>query len=175
MYIFSAVGVYLYGGMLSRDPLNPSSILLNQTSYAESEYWANNFNDMLSGMNVIFNLLVVNNWPIMENALLEVTKMYYHRIFFVLVYIFGFVVVNNIVIALIIESFMREWQKNVQNKGDGAEISSKGGVQLHVEFDARNITGTDTNLHGRYLAKFRRTAKASINCKKTLRELFSPA
>ena len=62
--------------MFSQDPSNPSSILLEATDYVQNEYWANNFNDTLSGMNVIFKSLIHNNWPIMENALLEVTMMY---------------------------------------------------------------------------------------------------
>ena len=33
---------------------------LEGTTYADCFYWGNNFNDLLSGMNVAFNLLVVN-------------------------------------------------------------------------------------------------------------------
>jgi len=123
----------LYGGLLCRDPSNASSTLLEATDYVENEYWANNFNDTLSGMNVIFNLLILNNWTIIENALREVTKTYHHRIFFVFVYIFGVIIVNNIVIALIIDSFMREWQKNVEKKVHSAENVSKGDVNLQLD------------------------------------------
>ena len=60
MYFFAALGVQLYGGLITRDPSNPLSWLLleNGTDFTENEYWANNFNDMISAMNVLFNLLV---------------------------------------------------------------------------------------------------------------------
>jgi hypothetical protein len=38
--------------MITRDPNNPLSFLLLDSGFAESEYWPNNFNDMLSAMNV---------------------------------------------------------------------------------------------------------------------------
>lgn len=52
MYFFAALGLQLYGGLISRDPSNEVSYLLLGTDFSNSEYWANNFNDMLSGMNV---------------------------------------------------------------------------------------------------------------------------
>lgn len=58
MYFFAAVGVQLYGGLITRDPSNRLSWLLLGTDFADNEYWANNFNDMISAMNVLFNLLV---------------------------------------------------------------------------------------------------------------------
>ena len=58
VYIFSWIGMYSFGGLISRDPNNPVSQLLNGTDFAGAFYWANNFNDMLSGLNVCFNLLV---------------------------------------------------------------------------------------------------------------------
>lgn len=49
--------------MITRDPANPLSfVLLEADDFVGNNYWANNFNDMMSGMNVLFNLLVVNNW-----------------------------------------------------------------------------------------------------------------
>lgn len=52
MYLFAALGMQLYGGMITRDPENPLSHLQLNSLYAESRYWANNFNDMFGGMNV---------------------------------------------------------------------------------------------------------------------------
>lgn len=55
------------------DPNNGLSELLLDTDFASSEYWGNNFNDMLSGMNVMFNLIVVNNWTTCEGGYEAVT------------------------------------------------------------------------------------------------------
>lgn len=62
MYFFSTLGMHLYGGQITRDPGNPLAYLLVGTDFADNDYWANNFNDIFSGLNVLFNLLVVNNW-----------------------------------------------------------------------------------------------------------------
>jgi two pore calcium channel protein len=62
MYWFAAMGLILYGGLITRDPKNPLSQVILGNDFSENDYWANNFNDMMSGMNVLFNLLVVNNW-----------------------------------------------------------------------------------------------------------------
>ena len=52
MYFFAALGMQLYGGLITRDPQNPIAYLILDMVSADSEYWANNFNDMVSGMNV---------------------------------------------------------------------------------------------------------------------------
>jgi hypothetical protein len=62
IYMFAAIGMHFFGGLITRDPNNPVSSVLEGTEFADNFYWANNFNDLLSGMNVCFNLLVINNW-----------------------------------------------------------------------------------------------------------------
>ena len=52
LYVFAALGVHLYGGMVTRDPANPLSFLILDTDFSDNDYWGNNFNDMISGMNV---------------------------------------------------------------------------------------------------------------------------
>jgi Ion transport protein len=59
LYSFAAIGMILYGGMITRDPNNPLSYLVLNTDFSDNSYWANNFNDMLSGMNVSEYELVV--------------------------------------------------------------------------------------------------------------------
>jgi two pore calcium channel protein len=47
--------------VITRDPANPLAYaLLEADDFVDNDYWANNFNDMMSGINVLFNLLVVN-------------------------------------------------------------------------------------------------------------------
>lgn len=62
VYTFSAIGMILFGGRITRDPDNPLSYQFEGTAFAHNLYWSNNFNDLLSGINVCFNLLVINNW-----------------------------------------------------------------------------------------------------------------
>jgi two pore calcium channel protein, plant len=48
MYWFAALGMLLYGGMITRDPANPLSRAILGNAFSENDYWANNFNDMVS-------------------------------------------------------------------------------------------------------------------------------
>lgn len=82
MYWFAALGMLLYGGMITRDPLNPLSSALLGNDFSDNDYWANNFNDLVSGMNVLFNLLVVNNWTNCEIGFEAVTGGLWVRLFF---------------------------------------------------------------------------------------------
>jgi len=52
LYFYAALGMQLYGGLISRNPDDKVAHLLLGSDFAESNYWANNFNDMLSGINV---------------------------------------------------------------------------------------------------------------------------
>jgi len=76
VYIFSWIGMYFFGGLITRDPDNPTSQLLEGTDFAGAFYWANNFNDLLSGINVCFNLLVINNWNELESGIVAVAGKY---------------------------------------------------------------------------------------------------
>ncbi|CAJ1945081.1 unnamed protein product [Cylindrotheca closterium] len=105
-YFFSALAVILYGGLITRDPENRLSELLLDTDFASNEYWGNNFNDMMSAMNVMFNLIVVNNWTTCEGGYEAVTEGKMVRLFFFSFHIVGVVLTNNIVMAFVINSFL---------------------------------------------------------------------
>ena len=105
-YVFAVVGGRLFGGLVTRDPKNFLSALLVGTDFETNEYWANNFNDMMSGMNVLFNLLLVNNWPEEADGILAVTQSKYSRYYFLAFHVTAVVIVGNIVIASIIDNFL---------------------------------------------------------------------
>jgi two pore calcium channel protein len=48
MYWFAALGMLLYGGMITRDPNNPLSSAILGNDFSDNDYWGNNFNDMVS-------------------------------------------------------------------------------------------------------------------------------
>lgn len=130
--------------VITRDPQNPlSTILLEASDFVDNGYWANNFNDLFSGMNVLFNLLVVNNWTQCEIGFEYVTGAKWVRLFFFAFHILGVVLINNVVIAFIINAFFQQlkllndrqgWEERVQGE---ALIKGDKGM-----FDASTITGT---------------------------------
>lgn len=153
MYFFSALGVYFFGGAITRDPTNPKSMSLLGTDFAASEYWANSFNDLLSSFNVLFNLLVVNNWQIQADGILAVVGSKWTRLYFLCFHICGVIIVNNLVIAFVIDSFMSEWnalQEGTEQVDTGDAVI---GQDRRAYFDATEITGTKTNLSGAYTAR----------------------
>lgn len=163
LYIFAVLGMHLYGGMITRDPNNRLSFLLLNTDFSASEYWANNFNDMIGGMNVLFNLLVVNNWFVCEEGYEAVTQAKWVRLFFLSFHVVGVIVVNNLVIAFIINNFL---QQMAHSKHESAVGTEHIGHAVHIGedsavFDASKVTGTVTHVQGDYIAKFRQSTGSS--------------
>jgi two pore calcium channel protein len=145
-YAFAALGTALFGGMISRNPADPLSYLVLNTDFSDNDYWANNFNDMLSGLNVLFNLLVVNNWTECADGFEAVTQSKYTRLFFLAFHIFGVVLVNNLVIAFIVNSFIEQWDKQ-QERDTREEIEGEAAIEgRRALFDAEYVTGTKTGL-----------------------------
>jgi len=173
MYVYGALGMDFFGGCITRDPDNALSALLEGTDFADSEYWGNSFNDMMSSYNVLYNLLIVNNWTTEADGLLAVTGTKISRWYFITFHLFAVLVIFNIVVAIVLDSFIEEYQNNPNNKAKSIETDEAviGGGQ--AVFDASSITGTQTNLTGSYVAKFKggkagRAAKRSM-----LKNLFS--
>ena len=174
MYFFAAMGMILYGGLITRDPDNPLSQTILGNAFSDNQYWANNFNDMMSGMNVLFNLLVINNWTNCEIGFEAVTGGKWVRLFFLSFHVLGVILVNNLVVAFIINAFL------VQLKGDNSSSSEDvvpGQAIITGErafFDASEITGTRTGTSGGYYARLRaKDADVEIDEREGLRRLFT--
>jgi two pore calcium channel protein len=172
MYVFAALGMHLFGGMISRDPSNPLSYLVLNTDFSDNDYWANNFNDMISSLNVLFNLLVVNNWTECADGFEAVTQSKCTRLFFLAFHIFGVIVVNNVVIAFIVNSFIAQW--DIQHEQVATEEVEGGAVieGRQALFDATHITGTSTYLTGKYLVRVGQVG-GTENQHEVLKDLFT--
>ena len=191
MYFFATLGVCLYGGMITRDPQNPLAYKLlgeggndsntNTTSgtggndFVDNDYWANNFNDVLSGINVLFNLLVVNNWTNCEIGFEAVTGAKWVRLFFLSFHVLGVILVNNLVIAFIINAFFQQLETvNSRSREDilEGEAVIRGERAL---FDASHVTGTQTGATGgSYIARIRARHKdIEVDEHNDLRRLFT--
>ena len=62
MYLFAALGVAAFGGVINTDPTNPRNTSLAESDFGQADYYANNFNDLASGFVTCFELLLLNNW-----------------------------------------------------------------------------------------------------------------
>lgn len=151
-------------------------MLLEAHDFVDNNYWANNFNDMFSGMNVLFNLLVVNNWTEFEIGLEYTTGSKQVRFFFVIFHLFGVIVISNVVTSFIINAYFQQMETVVQRLGweedvEGAVIKGQHGV-----FDATTITGTKTGIptSSVYIARIApRHMDIEIDERAALRNLFT--
>jgi len=157
VYIFSAIGMHFFGGLVTRDPNNSVSYLLEGTSFADNFYWANNFNDLLSGINVCFNLLVINNWNEMESGIIAVSQSKWSRYFFFFFFVCGVIIVNNLVVAVVIDYFFSELEAEREEVKEDKEVI--GGLKKLtgngkvIIFDGSKSL---TKKRGQYIAKVRR-------------------
>jgi two pore calcium channel protein len=163
MYTFAIIGVHLYGGLITRDPDNPVAMRLQDTNFADNDYWANSFNDVPSALNVLFNLLVINNWPEQSSGVIAATQSLWTRYYFLLFHICGVVIVSNLLVATLIDSFMDEWQKKQHQNNNNSTTDDSDNTHEAADaeftqgnealFEASEVTGTKTTLSGRYVAK----------------------
>ena len=125
-------------------------------------------------MNVLFNLLVINNWTNCEIGFEAVTGSLWVRLFFVSFHILGVILVNNLVMAVIINAFFQQLNiisyRNNEDVVPGAAVIT--GELAH--FNAAEITGTKTGATGSYYARLRAVhADIEIDEREGLRRLFT--
>jgi two pore calcium channel protein len=95
-YVFSLIGQELFGGLIYEensdlvDPLVPPI------------YIYNNFNDFVSGVVTLFELLIVNNWWVIAKNFENATSKH-SRIFFAVYFIMAVLVVFNLFLAFIMD------------------------------------------------------------------------
>lgn len=172
MYCFAALGVELYGGMVTRDPSNPLSYLMLDNDFSNNDYWGNNFNDMISAFNVLFNLLIVNNWTECELGFEAVTQQKWVRYYFFAFHFVGVILVNNLVVAFFINSYL---QQGIILKKRKDKLVVEGEAVItgrEAKFDASTVTGTRTSIVGGFIARIR-SNHAEEDEQDRLRRLFT--
>eukprot|EP00520_Triparma_pacifica_P009061 CAMPEP_0118635620 /NCGR_PEP_ID=MMETSP0785-20121206/2171_1 /TAXON_ID=91992 /ORGANISM="Bolidomonas pacifica, Strain CCMP 1866" /LENGTH=757 /DNA_ID=CAMNT_0006526661 /DNA_START=87 /DNA_END=2357 /DNA_ORIENTATION=+ len=154
-YLFSVIGVLLFGGIINSDPESVYSGRLKNTEFADSNFWANNFNDHCSAFVTLFELLVVNNWTVTCDGFSAATGSKVTRLFFVFFHLIGVVVINNLVISFVVEAFMTEYSA-AGSRGKRRSKTTDRGVTVSSQlatFDATSITGTKSGVQGTYYAR----------------------
>lgn len=88
------------------------------------------------------------------------TQAKWVRLYFLSFHIVGVILVNNVVSAFIINSFMT--QLAILRERDEAEVIDGEAVLYHEQavFDGSMVTGTKTNLKGSFIARIRHTAQS---------------
>ncbi|KAH9406188.1 Two pore calcium channel protein 1 [Tyrophagus putrescentiae] len=102
-YFFAIIAMELFGGYELRDCCRNSTI---EAYYQEGSglfYYLNNFNDLASSYVTLFELMVVNNWPITMKAYVLVSGRQLASLFFMVFFMISLLVIT-IVIAFVIDT-----------------------------------------------------------------------
>ena len=87
------------------------NIVVQQTAYATANYWYMHFNDLGSSMIVLFQLTVVNNWPLIEEGHLAATSQF-HRLYFLAFWIAMVVIMFNLLASFLLDAFSATFARN---------------------------------------------------------------
>eukprot|EP00633_Aureoumbra_lagunensis_P000098 CAMPEP_0197304314 /NCGR_PEP_ID=MMETSP0890-20130614/52183_1 /TAXON_ID=44058 ORGANISM="Aureoumbra lagunensis, Strain CCMP1510" /NCGR_SAMPLE_ID=MMETSP0890 /ASSEMBLY_ACC=CAM_ASM_000533 /LENGTH=192 /DNA_ID=CAMNT_0042784307 /DNA_START=973 /DNA_END=1551 /DNA_ORIENTATION=+ len=79
--------------------------------YAASGYYANNFNDLAGAFVVIFEIMLGNDYNILADGFVKATESSWARFFFSFNYACLVVVLTNVVIAVIVKTYLEQWQQ----------------------------------------------------------------
>ena len=130
---------------------------------------------MFSGVNVLFNLLVVNNWTEFEIGLEYTTGTKLVRFFFLTFHLFGVIVISNVVTSFIINAYFQQMETIVQRLGWEEHVEGEAIIKgQHGVFDATTITGTTTGASSTYIARISpRHMDIEVDERAALRNLFT--
>ena len=118
---------------------------------------------------------MVNNWTECEVGYEAVTGAKWVRLFFLSFHLVGVVLVNNLVVAFIISSFL-EHLTNYRERSTEEEIVGEAVIrERRAVFDASRVTGTNTSLTGAYIARLRHSNSdmSEKGERERLRQLFT--
>eukprot|EP01026_Neomeris_dumetosa_P021325 TRINITY_DN1867_c0_g1_i9.p1 TRINITY_DN1867_c0_g1~~TRINITY_DN1867_c0_g1_i9.p1 ORF type:complete len:462 (+),score=43.46 TRINITY_DN1867_c0_g1_i9:153-1538(+) len=152
MYIFSVLGMHLFGGLVSRD-----SEILKNASYGKNDYYSINMNDMMSSMTLMLELLVTNNFQIFVDAYVQLTGTAWTRMFFVIFYIIGDIMCLNLVLSTIITIFRMEFGQGTCNNISVADVGD--GVDEQVQIHGNTVFFRAVNKQLGYNGQFRATLR----------------
>lgn len=121
--LFNSLALQLYGGILYSG--NPK---LEGTDYDDSDYYLTNFNDYVSGLVLLFNVLVTEGNATWMEALQEATGSWTPFAFFTAFYYVCISYVLELVASFVLDAFFME--KETAEEGGGYFTTSEG---LEVE------------------------------------------
>lgn len=182
MFVFSALGMQIFGGRLNWDPNSPYSSMIrkNAPDFAlpdsldpaknRYDFLALNFNDLWSGYVVLFVLLVVNNWDIMTDGFIGVTTPWL-RLFFVIFHFIGVFLCLNIATSFIIDTALENYGQ--EEKPEDVDDGMTEVVGDEAIFEAEAVNGNQTGLKGKYRAVLSKNLTIDQDRHAVMNRLFS--
>lgn len=144
-YVFSLVGQELFGGLIYEensdlvDPVVPPS------------YVYNNFNDFVSGVVTLFELLIINNWWVIAKNFVNATSKT-SRIFFGVFFIIAVLVVFNLFLAFIMD-MLDSQMKYQQPIASRPSLKKKSVVEKTIDSEDKTHYENQTEDHSESVKK----------------------
>ncbi|KAJ9441142.1 Two-pore ion channel [Diplonema papillatum] len=129
MYVFSVLGLDLFGGRINRDPSSEyyQKLLEKENVYTTTGNFELSFNDMSSAFVFLFMSLLLNGWNEYEQAF-EIVTSVFCRWYFFSYWVTGFLAGLSIVVSVLLDKFTEEWnraKKRVERRIDPQDQQPK--------------------------------------------------
>lgn len=105
MISFCILGMYLFGGLINRDPNRDEYENILESRYGDSDYWPLNFNDIPSGLMTLVCVLHISDWDVITEGFTAAVGNKYPRIYFTSWYCIGVLLLLNIVKSFFMRGF----------------------------------------------------------------------
>lgn len=101
---------------------------------------------MFSGLNVLFNWLVVNNWTTQTQGMeAAYEKKWLVRLFFLCFYILGVIGISNVITSFVINAFFRQLGKTLEDSQlSNDNISREESNEKVVHADSGSVGANNT-------------------------------
>ncbi len=116
-YMFAIVGMEMFSGVL----INNNSTKFLESSYTSNGYSHNNFETLYNSFVVLFEQMVVNNWPIVMEGCVMATS-WWALAYFLAFYLITVVTVMNVLIAFLLDAYQNHekpkksgWRWNIDD------------------------------------------------------------
>ncbi|XP_065054965.1 two pore channel protein 2-like [Rhopilema esculentum] len=112
-YVFAIFGMMLFQGNSPKPDSPPRNYTCG--TYEQLNYYSNNFDDFGAALVVLWDVMVVNNWYIFLNAYKKTTSTPWSQAYFIIWWFVSVVLCANLLIALVLEAFFTQLEKNQEN------------------------------------------------------------
>ena len=95
------------------------------------KYYPNNFNDFLSGIVTLFELMIVNNWFVIADGITAAYGSEYARAYFIGFWLVAVTVLVNLLVAIVIDAFLEKANRDAEKASEDRRAAEKA---LHDSF-----------------------------------------
>ncbi|KAL3701109.1 hypothetical protein R1sor_019131 [Riccia sorocarpa] len=125
MCIYCTMGVQVFGGLVYE-----GNLTLERTTMFENDYLVYNFNDYVSGMVTLFNVLVMGNWEVWMESYAVLTQEWLAVTYFISFYVLGVLLIFNLVISFVLEAFFAQAQIDEERQAMDTTPSGHRGTSV---------------------------------------------